>query len=141
MRNSSWDMKWYIFFYFGPFFAILTPFPLTNQKTKIFKKWKNHLEMSSFSTCATKNTIIWCIITQIWSACTDIISSHFRPFFALLPHYWPWKLKFGENAKKYLEVLSYYTCVPLIKIMMYGSWDMKFNRQNVFVIVGNFLPF
>ena len=25
--------------------------------------------------------------------------------------------------------------------MMYGSWDMKFNRQTVFVILGNFLPF
>ena len=24
--------------------------------------------------------------------------------------------------------------------MMYGSWDMKFNRQRFFVILGNFLP-
>ena len=24
---------------------------------------------------------------------------------------------------------------------MYGSWDMKFNRQNFFVILGKFLPF
>ena len=25
--------------------------------------------------------------------------------------------------------------------MMYGFWDMKFNRQNFFAILGNFLPF
>ena len=25
--------------------------------------------------------------------------------------------------------------------MMYGSWDMKCNRQNFFVILGHFLPF
>ena len=30
---------------------------------------------------------------------TDIILCHFRPFFALLPHYWPWKLKFRKNVK------------------------------------------
>ena len=48
--------------------------------------------------------------------------------------------------QKHLEILSFYTRVPLIKIictldMMYGSWDMKFNRQNYFVILGHFLPF
>ena len=63
-----------------------------------------------------KNTII-CLLTQIWSACTDIIFCHFRPFFALLRHYWPQKLKFAINAKKALEILSFYTCVPLIKII------------------------
>ena len=25
---------------------------------------------------------------------------HFRPLFALLPNYWPWKLKIGKNVKK-----------------------------------------
>ena len=57
------------------------------------------------------------MLTQIWSACTDIIFCHFRPFFALLCHYWPQKLKFAINAKKALEILSFYTCVPLIKII------------------------
>ena len=43
-----------------------------------------------------------------------------RPFFALLQHYWPRKLKFGKNAKKkHLEILHMCTinCVPLIKII------------------------
>ena len=67
--------------------------------------------------------------------------SHFRSFFALLPHFWPWKLKLGKNVKKHLEILSFCTCVPLIKILIYGSWDMKCNRQDFFVILGNFLAF
>ena len=75
------------------------------------------------------------MLTQIWSAHTDIIFCHFRPFFALLPNYWPCKLKFGKNVKKHLRILSFYTCASLIRIiytpdMMYGSWDMKFSRQN-----------
>ena len=45
------------------------------------------------------------------------------------------ELKFGKNVKKCLEILFFYTYLPLIKIictpdMMYGSWDMKFSRQN-----------
>ena len=72
----------------GQFLPFTSP-PLTTQITKIFKEWKKHLlEISSFWTCATKNTIKWCMLTQVWSA-TDISFSHFRPFFAFLPHYWP----------------------------------------------------
>ena len=29
-----------------------------------------------------------------------IHNCHFRPFFSLLPNYWPWKLKIGKNVKK-----------------------------------------
>ena len=60
--------------------------------------------------------IIWCMLTQIWSV-TDIFFCHFRSFFALLFHYWPRKLKFGKNIKPYLEILSFYTYIPLIKII------------------------
>ena len=85
------------------------------------------------------------MLTQIWSAPTDIIFCHFRLFFVFAPLL-TLKIKFGKNVKKYLEILSFYTCVPLIKIictldMMYGSWDMIFNRQNYFVILDHFLPF
>ena len=89
MRYSSWDMEWEFFFgHFGPIFALYLRPPLTTQITKIFKEWKKHLLEISFWTCATKNTIKWCMLTQVWSA-TDISFSHFRPFFAFLPHYWP----------------------------------------------------
>ena len=60
------------------------------------------------------------------------IFSHFRPLFALLPHYWSRKLKFEKNAKQNLEILSYYRCVPLIKIIwcmvpeIWSSTDIMF---------------
>ena len=98
--------------------------------------------MSSFKTCATKNKIIWCMLTQIWSACTDIIFSYFRPFFALLPHYWPPKLKFGKNEKKHLEILSYYTCVLLIKIIWCMVPEMWTSTDRMFLpLCAIFCPF
>ena len=49
------------------FWAIFCPFtPLTAQKIKIFKKWKKHLEISSFYTCVPKIMIRWCMVPEIW---------------------------------------------------------------------------
>ena len=63
---------------------------------------------------------------------------HFGPFFALLPHYWPPKLKFGKNVRNtwryypfpyvYHNRKSYH--------MKYGSWDIRHNR-----VFCHFLPF
>ena len=65
------------------------------------------------------------MLTQIWSAHTDIIFCHFRPFFVLLPNCWPRKLKFQKkHVKKHLEILSFYTCAPLIKIIAPLIWCM-----------------
>ena len=47
-------------FIFGLFFAVLTtpaPSP-TNLKLKILKKWRNHLKISSFYTCAPNRGIV-----------------------------------------------------------------------------------
>ena len=89
-----------------------------------------------------KNTIIWCMLTQIRSACTDIIFGHFRPFFAFLPNYWLQQLKFGKNCKKTPgHIIILHMCIINQDYMMYGSWDMKFNRHNFLVILGNILPF
>ena len=73
--------------------------PLTTQKMKIMKKRNKYLEVWSFYTCAPKTMIIWCMFLEIWSA-SDKKFCRFGPFFALLPHYWPWKLKFGKNMVK-----------------------------------------
>ena len=70
-----------------------------------------------------KNTIMRCMLFQIQNARIDIIFCHFRPFFAFLPHFWPQKLKFEKNVKKHLDILPFYTCVPLIKII---KLPMKF---------------
>ena len=90
-----WGMAWEFFVILGNFLLF---YPPNNSKIKILKKWSKHLQISSFHTCAPKNTIIWCMLTQIWSA-TGMTFWYFRSFFALLPHYLPWKLQFGKNVK------------------------------------------
>ena len=80
------------------------------------------------------------MLTQIWSA-TDIIFCHFRPFFALLPHYWPQKLKFGKNVK---NTWRYYPFTHVHhKSRSYDVWFLRYKvqRTKFFVILGHFLPF
>ena len=50
MLPDIWSAKDRIFSNFRPFFALLPPplHLLTTQKIKILKKWKNHLDISSF---------------------------------------------------------------------------------------------
>ena len=46
------------------------------------------------------------------------------------------KIKILKPWKKTLEI-----CTINDNHMIYGSWDMKWNKQNFFVILGHFLPF
>ena len=81
------------------------------------------------------------MLTEIWSSVTDTIFCHFRPFFALLPHYWPRKLKFGKNAKntwRYCPLTLLYD-----KWQSYDVWFLRYQarQKEFFVILGYFLPF
>ena len=85
MLYCSWDMACDRCNCYFSFWAIFCPFtPLTAQKIKILKKWKKHLEISSFYTSVPKIMIICYTIPEIWCV-TDVIIFHFGPFFALLP--------------------------------------------------------
>ena len=85
MLYYSWDMMRDRCNCYFSFWAIFCPFtPLTAQKIKILKKWKKHLEISSFYICVPKIMIRWCMVPEIWCM-TDVIIFHFGPFFALLP--------------------------------------------------------
>ena len=97
--------------------------PLTTRKSKILKKWKMYLEMSSFYRCVIKITVIWCMLSKIWSA-TDKIFCHFEPFFANLSHSQPEKSNFQKMKKS--------DC-----FLRYGATD----RQSFFLILDHFLPF
>ena len=57
-------------FHFRLFFVLLQggKSPLTAQKIKTSKKWKKHLEISSFYTCVPKIMIRWCMVPEIWCA-------------------------------------------------------------------------
>ena len=81
----SWDMACDRCNCCFSFWAILFPFtPLTAQKMKIPKKWKNHLEIS-FYTSVPKIMIICYTAPEIWWVMDAIVIFHFGHFFALLP--------------------------------------------------------
>ena len=119
MRYSSWDTKWdRIFCHFGPFFAFLTPCPPTTHKTKFKKKKKKKTSRDVIIlNLRNKKARSYDVCLFSYGVFAQTIFCHFRPVFAFLPHYWPQKLKFGKNVKKHLDILSFYTCVPLIKIL------------------------
>ena len=50
-------------------------------------------------------------------------------FFALLPHYWPKKLKFGKNVKKPGDIILVHMCTINEDHMIYGSWDIRHDWQ------------
>ena len=71
------------YFSFWTYFCLFTP--ITAWKMKISKKWKKHLQMSSFYTCVPKIMIIWYTVPEIWHVTDVIVTFHFGLFFALLP--------------------------------------------------------
>ena len=70
------------FFHSGLFFAFLPPNSPKNQN--FLKKWKRHLEISSFYTSVLKIVIICYTVPEIWRVMDVIVISHFGQFFALL---------------------------------------------------------
>ena len=97
MMYGSWDMVRDRCNCYFSFWAIFCPFtPLTAQKIKILKKWKKHLEISSFYICVPKIMIRWCTVLEIWCV-TDLIIFHFEPF---LPFYTPKNSPKNQNFEK-----------------------------------------
>ena len=66
--------------------------PVTVQKIKFQKKWKRHLEISSFYRSIPKIMIIWYNVPEIWQLLFFILA-YFLPFYPLT---WPK----NENFKK-----------------------------------------
>ena len=78
------------------------------------------------------------MLTQIWSATDNFLS--FKASFALLPHYWPQKLKFEKNLKstwRYYHFTNVYH-----KSRSYDVWFLRYKvqRTEFFVILGHFYP-
>ena len=114
-------------------FLAINWWTLKNPKSQTSEKMKRIAGDIIILHICTKNTIIWGTVPEICSATEFFVilghflpcyqdmecdrqNCHFRPFFALLTHYWPRKLKFGKKVKKpWIYVLSFYTCVPKIK--------------------------
>ena len=79
---------------------------------------------------------------QIWST-TDIIFCHLRPFFTLLPHYWPWNLKFGKNVKNTWRHYPFTHVYHKSRSYAYDVWFLRYKVKwtEFFVILSHFLPF
>ena len=97
MRHSSWDTEWdRMFCHFGLFYPPKkNP---TTQKTKLLKKMKTTSGDVIILNLCNKKTWSYDVCLLICSA-TDIYNCHFRPFFALLPHYWL-KIKIWKKCNK-----------------------------------------
>ena len=138
MRYSSWDMELHRQDSFLSFRAIFCPFtPLTTWKIKTLRKWKKHLDMSSFYTYVPKITIIWCMLPEIWST-TD-------KSFVILGHFLPFIGPKNQNLEKMKKMPRYIIIILLIctingNHMMYVSLDMECNRCN-FCHFGPFFAF
>ena len=133
-------VKHVFFVILGHFLPFYPPRHLTTQKTKILKKWKKAPgDVIILNLCNKKNNHMMYAYSEIWSA-TDIIFCHFRPIFALLPHYWPGKLKFEKNVK---NTWRYYPFTHVYhKSRSYDVWFLRYKvqRTEFFVILGHFCP-
>ena len=74
-----------------------------------------------------------------WDMERDRIFSHFGRFFGLLPPKKTENQNFEKKPTKNLDIILH-NCTLNDNHMMYDSWDMKPNRQNIFVIL-DILPF
>ena len=127
---------------FLSFWAIFCSFtPLTTWKIKILKKWKTFLERSSFYACVPEMTMIWCMVPGIWIT-TGI-------FFLILDHYLPFyhpnkreiqNFEKMKKKKKMPEDTILHKCTINDNRMIYGSWDMKRDRQIFFGLFFALLP-
>ena len=137
---GSWDIKAWDFDgeSFLSFWVIFCPLTLlTTRKIKISKKWKKktknkkqNLKILAFYTCILQMMIIWYIVLQKWSA-TDRIFYQFGPFFALFLPLQPRKSKLWKNEKITINDNH----------IMYGSWDIKCDRQIFLSLWAIFCPF
>ena len=131
MRYGSWDTE----LHRQSFFVILDHFwpfyPPNNPYNQNFEKMKKGSGDAIIFHLCTKNSRLWCMLPEIWSR-TDITFCHFEPFFALLPHYWPHKLKFEKMYKVPRDIILLHMRAINEDHMMYRSWDIRRDRQSFF---------
>ena len=106
-----WSMTDRIFSRTGPFFALLTTpqnikiLERCHHFTHVYHKWKSYVWFLRYGAQQTK----------------------FFSFSTTFCHFIPQTT--CKKWQKSLEILSFCTCVPEIKIMMYVFWDMECDRQ------------
>ena len=90
----------------GHFFALLTPSPPNNPDNQNFEKMKKASgDVIILNLCNKKHDHMMYVYSDMECDRHNFLSFH--AIFALLPHYWPQKLKFGKNVKKHLEIYPF----------------------------------
>ena len=92
-KNQSHEVWFHLLLFYSPLPALMI------WKIRILKKWKKHLEISSFYTCVPKITITW-MLPKIWSA-TDIIFLSFWIIFCPFTPLLNPKIKSWKKFKKH----------------------------------------
>ena len=136
LRYGAWQTE---FFVILGYFCPLTS--LTTQKIKILIKFKKCLEISSFYTCVPQMTITWCMILEIWSAIDIIFLSFWTSFCPFMPYNNPENQTFEKMNKILGDIIILHKCTIKGNHIMYGSWDIKRDRQNVLSFWAIFCPF
>ena len=126
MFPELWSARDIIFCHFRSFFAVLLHCWLGN--LKFGKKVKSTWRYYTFTYVHHKSRSydVWFLRYEVQRTKLFVILGHFLPFD---PPNNPKNQNF-EKIKRCLEILSFYTCVPQMTIMMYGSWYIKHDRQN-----------
>ena len=123
MRYDSWDTVWgrrRFLSFWAIFCPFTTPPPLTTWKIKILKKWKKHLERSSWS------YDVWFLRYKVRQTEAFVILGHFLPF-DLTNNLKNQNFEKKKKKQKNMEILSFYTCVP--QMMIIDVWFLRYWAQ------------
>ena len=85
-------------------------------------------------------TIIGCMISEKWSV-TDKIFCHFGPFLAFYPPYNPENQNFENTKIMPGDIIILHICTINDNHIMYGSWNIKHDRQDFLSFWTVFCPF
>ena len=126
MMYGFWDTEWDRQNLLS-FWAIFCPFTtLTTWETKILKKWKKHLEISSSYTFVPQMKIIWCMVPQIWGR-TDIFL-----FWIINQNFEKMKKQQQQQQQQQKDTIILNMCAINKNHMIYGSWERERNREIFF---------
>ena len=139
MMYGSWDMKLNrinVFVILGNFLPFYTP----TSQIKIWKKWKKHLDVSSFNTSVPKIMIICYIAPEIWHLADVIVIFYFGLY---LPLYCltDWQMKISKKWRQKTPGGIILHKRTKNHHMQYCSWDMVHDRCNYFSFWAIFCPF
>ena len=134
MMYGSWDMEHdrQNFLSFWTIFCIFTP--LTTKKNKNFEKMENTPDDIIQVYHKSQSYDVWFL--RYWAQQTEffVILGNFLPFY-------PSNNLKNQNFEKMREIITLYMCTINDNYMIYGSWDIKHDRQNCLSFWTVFWPF